>query len=485
MVNLLIRNGRVLTMNDERDVIADGAVAIDGDQIVEVGETSELDSSYDADRTIDATDHAVVPGLINAHNHVSDILFRGGVSSDRSLYDWIFNVKFPGVTAMTAEEHEVASALFSAEAIRSGITTFVENAVGGGGGYPNPVIEAKFRAYERAGHRVAYAQSFIDVSPDEEFLSFADDQMMKEPSVDHGSLEEEVTETDAALEELRSLIESHHGAADGRLSVWPGPVLPDTTTEDGLRGAVEIAEEHDVMTTTHVSETEHDEQDFLTSVEYLNNVGYLGSRTLLGHCVHLTRRDIQLLAQTDTRVSHNPLTNLALGAGFAPVPEMINYGVTTGIGTDNSSASDTVNMINDVRFAALIHNANHQDAAAMTAEKALEMATIDGARAIGREDDLGSLESGKKADVVLVDLDHDHLTPSPNVASVLVNQAQGFEVETVICNGEVIMSDGTVHGIGDEYPSLRERAEETAEDVAERIGLSDLRDRPWTSISDI
>lgn len=483
MVDIVIRGGAVITMNKHQEVIADGAVAIDDGRILEVGRTDEINQDYDGDRVIDASGHAVFPGLINAHNHVSDILFRGGFSADRELYDWIYNVKFPGVTAMESEEHEIASALYSAEAIQSGITTFVENAVGGGGGYDEDVVAAKFDAYERAGQRVAFAQSFIDIEPDEEFLSFADQQMMKEPEVDHVSLRDELTETETALENIRQLIERFDGRGDDRLRIWPGPVLPDTTTREGLRGAYEIAEEHDRMTTTHVSETKHDETDYLTSVEYLNNVGYLGEYTLLGHCVHLTRRDVQLLAQTGTRVSHNPLTNLALGAGFAPVPDMINYGATVGVGTDNSSASDTVNMINDVRFAAMIHKANHQDSAAMTAEKALEMVTIDGAKAIGRADELGSLESGKLADVVLLDLDHDHLTPRPDVPSAIVYQAQGFEVDTVICNGEVIMKDRTVPGVHGEYSSIRERAAEAAADVAERINLD--RDREWTSISTV
>ncbi len=485
MADTLVRNGTVVTMNEDREVIDDGAVVIEDDVIVAVGPTDVIAPDHDADRVIDASDHAILPGLINAHTHVSDIFFRGGVGSNRGLYDWINNVKFPGVGAMTPEEHELASALYSSEAIKSGITTFVENAVGTGGGYSRDVAEAKFAAYEAAGMRNVFAQSFVDVDQEPEFGEYIETLMSKEPAVEHHPFEENVVDTEKGLENVRKLIEAYHGRADGRQSVWPGPLLPSTTSSEGLVGAYRIAEEYDVMTTTHVAETRRHEGKYQTVVEYLNAVGYLGERALFGHCVHLSDHDIQLLARTDTRVAHNPLANQALGTGVAPVPEMINYGVTVGLGTDNTSASDTVNAINDMRHAAMMHKAYREEPASMTAEKALEMTTIGGARAIGREDELGSIESGKLADLVLVDLDYDHLTPRRNVPSAIVYQAQGFEVDTVVCNGDVIVDDRTAVGLVDRYPDLRRRAQDASDALLERTGIGTLLDRPWESISSI
>lgn len=484
MVDTIVHSGVVVTVDDDRRVIDDGAVAIDGEEIVDVGTTDEVTSAHDSDRSIDASDHVVMPGLISSHVHVSDILLRGGIATDRDHYDWLFNCKFPGVYHMNAEEHAIASALYCREALSSGVTTFVENAVGSGGGYSRDIVEAKLDVYEAAGVRNVYAQSFVDREMDPEVEEFVELITSQEPDINHG--EKEVVETEAALDDLDSLIEDYHGTANGRQHVWPAPVSPRSTSKEGLVGSYELAEKHDVMTTTHSSETAHDNAavggDHLSMVEYLHEIDYLGERALLGHCVHLSNADIRHIRNTGTKVAHNPLTNLALAAGYAPVPELLNYGVTVGLGTDNTSASDTINGINDLRFAAMVHKAAQQDASVMTAEKALEMATIDNARAIGMEDEIGSIEPGKKADLIALDLDHDHLTPHPDVVSAVVYQAQGFEVDTVICNGSLVVEDGEVPGVSERFPDLREQAMAATDDIVERAGMSHLRDRPWSSI---
>lgn len=473
MVDLLITNGTVVTM-DNPGILEGGAVAVDGTEIIDVGETDDLVDKYSADRSIDANGKAVLPGFIDCHVHVDDILLRGGIGTDRELYDWLFNVKLPGVGAMTPEEHAIASALYCHELIQSGATTFVENAVGPGYGYDNDTIEKKIDVYDKAGIRNVFGEAFVDTEIDPEFVEFVELEMAKEPTVDHVHPTEFVEDTDSGLRNVRQLIDRYHGENEGRQSVWPSPLFPYTTTTEGLVGAYEIAEENDVMLTTHVAETEHELEGYHTPVEYLDAIGCLGEHALLGHCVHLSDRDIRLLEKTNTKVSHNPLTNLALGAGFAPVPQMLNQGVTVGLGTDNSSASDTVNLLNDMRYAALIHKGNNSDPSVMSAERALRMATIDAAHAIGRGDELGSLVPGKKADITLIDLEYPHLTPHPNVVSTLVYQTQGFEVDTVICNGDIVMENRHVHGIENEYPNLRETAATTAATVRERAGLPSI-----------
>ncbi|MFB6148951.1 MAG: amidohydrolase family protein [Halobacteriales archaeon] len=488
MLDIRIDHGRVVTMNPARDVIADGAVGIRDNEIVAVGPTDELAAEHDADRIIDASGHAVLPGFVDAHAHVNDILIRGGLGTDRALHDWLFNVNKPAAAVMTPDDHAIAAALYCRESLQSGITTFVDNAAGGLPGMllDRETIEARLDVYRQSGTRTVYAQEFVDDSfSDDRFRQFLINQQRKH--TDDGDIDPnpgaEPTDTEDAIEYIESLIEEYHGSADGRQSVWPAPLYPWAMSPEGLQGAYELAETYDVMTTTHASEVTQQERFQVSSIEYLNNAEYLGERTLLGHCVHVDERDIRLLAGTDTRVAHNVLTNHALGSGIAPVPTMLNYGLTVGIGTDNASASDTVNMVNDLRFAAHAHKANRQDAGAMTAEKVLEMATIDGARAIGRSGELGSLEAGKLADVVLLDLEHTHLTPAPNVVSAIVYQAQGFEVNTVICDGQFVVEDRQVPGIDDVYPDLLERAQASADGVIERAGLEELAARPWTSIS--
>jgi len=308
---------------------------------------------------------------------------------------------------------------------------------------------------------------------------------MREPSVNHVLPDETVTDTEASLDIVESLIEAYHGTADGRQSVWPAPYIATNVTPEGLRGAYDIARRHDVMTTTHTAENAYNEQSRrLSSVAYLRNADYLGERTLLGHCVQVSEADIRALAVTDTKVAHNTLANCALGSGVAPVPKMHNYGVTVAMGTDNVPNSDTVNMFKDVEFAAHLHKGHNRDAGAITAEKVLEMATIDAARAIGRGDELGSIEAGKLADVVLVDLDQPHMTPRQYLPAALVYQSRGSEVETVICNGEVVYDDGRVPGVEQQYGDLQRTATDTATDIIDRAGMGPQRERTWTSIND-
>jgi cytosine/adenosine deaminase-related metal-dependent hydrolase len=193
------------------------------------------------------------------------------------------------------------------------------------------------------------------------------------------------------------------------------------------------------------------------------------------------------MQQTDARVAHNVISNLMLGSGVAPIPTMLNYGVTVGIGTDNTSCSDTVNMINDMRYVASLHKGVHADSTIMTPEKALEMATIDGARAIGLEKEIGSIEIGKKADIVLINMNYTHFQPIRNVVSAIVYQAQGFEVDTVICNGKIIMNGRNVEGISSSYPDLYKQAKDASEAVIKRTGLDKMvsRHRPWKSVGHV
>lgn len=482
MVDIRIEGGAVVTMNADREIIDDGAVAMDHGEIVDVGSTTDVRDRTTADRVIDATGRAVLPGFINAHTHVNDILIRGGVGTDRALHDWLLNVNKPTLEVMSAADHGVAAALFCLEAVQSGITTFVDNAAGTGVGmsFPEAHRQARVETYASSGLRVVWAQEFVDrpVSGDDRMEFFTESQARKLPTT---ASDVEPFETDEAIEHIRTLIAEHHGNADGRITVWPAPIYPWAVSPTALQESVAIAEEVDVMTSTHVSEITQQERHLLSSVEYLESVGYLGERTLLGHCVHLDETDIRRLAESKTKVAHNVLTNHALGSGVAPVPTMHGYGVTTGLGTDNPSASDTVNMVNDLRFAAHTHKGNRQDPAAMTAETVLEMATIEGARAIGRADDLGSITVGKRGDVILIDLDKPHLAPRGHIPSMVVYGAQGFEVETAIVDGRVVMDDRRVPEISTAHPDLLVDAADRSRRILDEAGLPQADDREWTS----
>jgi len=470
MVDTILNSGVVVPIDERHRVLDPGSVAIDGTDIVAVGETDEIRDTYDADRVVDASGQVVIPGLINTHVHVPDILYRGRGKA-RGLHDWLFNVKHPFVAAMEPEDHALAADLYCRESLRSGITTFVENAGGLGNGYDDETVEAKLSVYDEAGLRNIYAHGFLDNGGDPEFESFAETQRRKEPDVVHAG--DPPLETGAALDRVESLIEAHHGTADGRQSVWPGPFLAWGVSPEGLAGAYDIAERYDVMTTTHTAESPVQERTLATSVEYLESAGYLGERTLLGHCVQVSEADIRRLASTDTKVAHNVATNCSIATGVPPVPAMQAAGVTVGLGTDNIAHNDTANLIADMRVAALVHKVDRRDPGLMPAQRVLEMATLDAARAVGRGDELGSLEPGKRADIVCLDLDHPHLTPHADVASLLVYQATGTEVSTVICNGEVVVKDGTCTALGDSPD--RESVRERSRALMATAGLDQLR----------
>jgi len=472
MVRLLISHGTVVTQNPNRAVLEDGAVAIDGDTIVNVGPTTQLDGKYDPDRRIDASGMAVIPGLINPHTHVSDILLRGSCGTDRGLYDWLFNVKQPGIAAMTESDHELAAALYCAEALSAGVTTFVEN----DGELLHGALDtmaAKFDAYRAAGVRSIYARGVRDLPPDEEFAALVERVGGREPAIDTPDQAQYVEHIDDWLDELDRLHDEYHGTANGRHEIWVAPAVIEGMTDEGLGATYRFAADRNVMTTIHTAEAPVQVGGALSPIEHLRNAGSLGEHALLAHCVQVSQRDVRLLAQTDTRVAHNIASNLALGNGFAPVPSMRANGVTIGLGTDNSTLSDTVNPLADLRLAALAHKGHHTDPGVVTAGEALDMVTIDAARAIRKEDELGSIERGKRADLALVDIDAPHLTPVRDPIRALVHQTLGNEVETVVCDGETVVKGGTAVGIADAYPDLLERASDAAERVTVESGLAD------------
>jgi cytosine/adenosine deaminase-related metal-dependent hydrolase len=478
MVDTILAHGSVLTMNTERDVIEDGGVAITDGRIVDVGPTAEILDAHDPQRTIDAEGMAVLPGFVDAHTHISSIVLRGGNTTDKPLYDWLFNLTKPARAQMTPREHRVASALFCREAIGNGITTVVESAVGGGSGYTDDIVDAKMGVYESAGLRHMFAQSFIDEEMETELREYVDRLMATEPSVE--APPSPLVDTETALQNAEQLMERYHGTRDGRQEVWSGPLSPRSTTVDGLVGAYQLAEEYDAMTTTHVSETSHEEAavggSHQSMVEYLDTVGYLGDRALLAHCVHVNDRDIRLLAETDTKVSHNISANLALGAGVAPIYELRTHDVTVGLGTDNATTSDAIDILGDARMALFAQRGTHRDPTIMEPMDVLEMATIDGAKAIGRADEIGSIESGKRADITLISLDTPAAVPRYDLHSAVVLQLYRQSADTVLCNGEVILDSGTAPELDEEFDDLHAAATEVSEDIIRRTGVVEVFD---------
>ncbi len=477
--SLLIQNAQVVTMDADRRVLAPGYVAVEDDVIVEVGPQAECRHDR-AGRVIDASGKAVLPGFVNAHTHAIHILLRGGLSDDRNLYDWLFNVVLPGLRAYRREDVEAAARLYCLEALRSGVTTFVDNVE-----FPaerwDMVADASIGVYRDAGLRVMYARMFYDYTPPE-LVPVIQAMEASEPGVRHDPGDVEATAE--ALASIERLMRRHHGAGDGRIQVWPSPGVAIFCSREGLLGARELARRFGTMLTLHLAESPFDRyQCGLPSIEYLGSIGFLGPDVLAGQCVQSDANDIRTLKAFDVKVANNPVSNMFLGSGIAPVAEMQAAGITVGLGTDDGNCNNSVNVIADMKVAALAQKGRYQRSTAITAEKVLEMATIDGARAVGLADVIGSVERGKKADLVLLDLAHANLVPRHNLASVLVYQAYGTEVDTVIVDGRTLLEGRRVTAMAPgEERELLATAQVASEHVATEARLAGFPDRGWRSV---
>jgi atrazine chlorohydrolase/5-methylthioadenosine/S-adenosylhomocysteine deaminase/melamine deaminase len=476
-LSLLIRNGLVVTVDPGRRVIENGYVAIAEDRILAVGAMADCPPAGSA-QVIDASGHAVLPGFVNAHVHTFDILLRGGLAEDRGLYDWLCNIVLPGTQAQSDAEIRTAAQLFCLEAVRSGATTLVDN------------VEAKFDRWDRyaetitsvyaeCGLRGVYSQMFYDYTPpDIETLFKAIEA--RSPDIDHDL---GVYALAGALEKTETIMRRHHGAAEGRISVWPSPGVAVLCSREGLLGAKALAKKYGVRVGLHLGESPADRmQHGMTSIEYLNAIGFLGPDILAAHCVQLSDKDIRILGASGANVVTNPVSNLYLGNGVARVAEMIQAGVKVGLGTDDAIANGGANILADMKTLALVQKGHYRDAAVITAEKVIEMVTIDGAEAIGLGHEIGSLEAGKKADVTILDLRAAHLVPRHSVASVIVYQCRGDEVDTVIVDGRVILRHRRPAWLSPEgEQELMGRAQRASERVAAAARLPRHDDSTWVA----
>jgi cytosine/adenosine deaminase-related metal-dependent hydrolase len=458
-------------MDEGRREFAPGYVAVSGDTIVGVG--PQRHAPPDADQVIDAAGQVALPGLVNAHTHAIHILMRGGLSDDRPLYDWLFNVILPGLDVYRRADVATAARLYCAEALQSGITTFVDNVE-----FPadrfDMAADAAIGVYRQMGQRVIYARMFYDHAPPE-LAPVVDAALAAEPGVRHAAAEPEPTA--AALASIEKLIRRYHGCDGGRIQVWPSPGVAILCSREGLLGAKDLAKRLGTRITLHLAESPHDRcQAGMTSIGYLGSIGFLGPEVLAGHCVQADAGDIATLRAFGVSVATNPVSNLFLGSGIAPVADMQAAGITVGLGTDDANCNNSVNMISDMKVAALAQKARTGEPAALTADRVLAMATIDGARALGMADQIGSLEPGKRADLVLLDFDRPHLYPRHSISSALVYQANGSEVDTVLVDGRVLVAAGRLTGLEpDEAARLGPSAQRASAAVAKRARLSGAR----------
>src|SRR5437667_6303593 len=438
--SILIRNGTIVTM-DQHSSIVRGDVLIRDGRIVEVGETIDAD----VDEKIDARKCAVLPGFTQTHIHLCQTLFRGA-ADDLSLIDWLKKRVWPMEAAHTAKSIRASARLGIAELIKGGTTCALTMET-------VRYTEEVLRVVEESGFRATVGKCMMDRGDDVP--------------------RELYEETHESVQESLRLIDKWHGRGDGRIRCCFAPRFAISCTRELLSEVAQLARERGVMIHTHAAENKNEcemveRETGMRNVAYLDSLGISGAHVVLAHCVHLDSEEMETLARTKTNVGHCPSSNLKLGSGLARVAEMLARKISVSLGADGAACNNRLDMFTEMRTAALLQKLAHGPEV-LSAAQVLRMATIDGARALGLENEIGSLEVGKRADVIVVDLNQLHSSPKQDVISSLVYSAQPSDVRVTIIDGRVVMRDGGLMTM-DESVVVKE-ANREAGLVAERAGL--------------
>jgi len=410
--SILIKNGTIVTMDAGNSIVRGDLLIRDG-KIVEVGERIKTS----ADQTIDATGCAVLPGFVQTHIHLCQTLFRGA-ADDLSLIEWLKKRIWPMEAAHTPESIRASAQLGIAEMIKGGTTCALTMET-------VRHTEEVLRVVDESGFRATVGKCMMDKG----------DEM---PAALHEKSRESIDESVA-------LIEAWDGKADGRIRCCFAPRFAVSCTKELLAEVATLARDRGVMIHTHASENTKEcemveQETGMRNVAYLDSLGISGPHVLLAHCVHLDDQEMETLKRTRTNVAHCPSSNLKLGSGIAQVAKMLERGISVSLGADGAPCNNRLDMFTEMRTAALLQKALHGPEA-LPATRALQMATIDGARALGLENEIGSLETGKHADVIVVDLAQIHSSPQTDVVSSLVYSTQPSDVRTTIIDGSIVMRD--------------------------------------------
>ncbi len=440
MKSILIKGGMLLTM-DKQDSIVRGDLLVRDGRIVSVGETGQT-----ADVVIDAAGCAVLPGFVQTHIHLCQTIFRGA-ADDLTLLDWLKKRVWPMEAAHNAASVKASARLGVAELIKGGTTCALTMET------VNHTEEV-FRVVEETGFRATVGKCMMDKGDDV-------------PAALH-------EQTEASIAESLKLLTDWNGKAGGRIRYCFAPRFALSCTSDLLSRVAKLAKEHGVIVHTHASENKNEcalveNETGLHNVAYLDSLGISGRRVVLAHCVHLDAKEFETLANTRTNVAHCPSSNLKLGSGIAEITRMLEQGISVSLGADGAACNNRLDMFTEMRTMALLQKALHGPEV-MPAKQALRIATIEGAKALGLESEIGTLESGKRADLTIVDLETLHSSPDlTDPISALVYSAQSSDVKSVVIDGQLVMKDRELFTL-DERTVLQDANRERVE-LMKRAGI--------------
>ena len=439
-VDLIVSGGTVVTMNRARTILDDGSVAIKGDAIVAVGSRGQVESRYKSAQTIDARGRLVLPGFINGHTHVPMTLFRG-LHDDVTLNDWLYKYIFPAEAKNVNEEFvRWGTRLAAAEQIRSGVTTFADMY------YFEDAVAEETKA---AGMRGVLGETFIDF-----------------PAPDNKTNAEMLAYTERFLKKWQG---------DALIHAAPAPHSIYTCSKKTIQDAAALANKYHAPLLMHVAEMKKEREDSekangMSPVAYLENIGVLGPELVAAHCIFVDEADRKLLAARQVGCVHNPSSNMMIASGVSPVPEMRAAGIAVGLGTDGPAGSNNdLDLMEEIDLAAKLAKISKMDPLALNAKAVVEMATIAGARALHMEKEIGSLETGKKADMILIGLDEPNAVPMYDVYAQIAYSLKGSDVETVVIGGRVVMRERKLLTVDE--PRVLEKAREYGKSVKASLGM--------------
>ena len=427
---ILIKNALILSPNTNFE--NKQSILIKDNLIAEI--SPDIDES-DVSKTIDATGKIVLPGLINTHTHLSMTLFRG-LADDLSLDSWLNDHIWPMEANLNGDYCYIGALLGAVELIKSGTTTFSDMYF---------YMEDVARAVDEAGIRAVLSYGMID---------FGDEEKRKNE-----------------INENLTLFKACDGMADGRIKVFFGPHSPYTASEELLIKVRELVDEYNMGIHIHVSETQKEIEDVsaekgLRPFEYLDKIGFLGPDVVAAHSVWLSDNEIEIIKKNNVKISHNPCSNMKLASGIAPVSKLIENDICVSIGTDGASSNNNLDLIEELKTASLLQKVSTLDPKVLTSDEAVAMGTIKGAETLGLESEIGSIEVGKKADIILIDTNSANMVPdSSSLSSNIIYSANGSNVDTTICDGKILMENKKLVVLDEEeiYKKARQAIKELKE----------------------
>lgn len=461
MAAYILADGWLITMNAKREILESASVLIEQSRIKAIGTANTLKHQYPHAEVIDCKGSIIMPGMVNTHTHLFQTLLKG-LGDDMVLKKWFTCMTGPSAVALTPEDTYIAALHGCIESFHSGVTSLVDFMYAHPRpGLTTPVIEA----FQQSGMRGYVCRGFLTAGEEQ------------------GIPKALIESSEHALVDARSLIQKYN-QPDARVQVGLAPSMIWALDQVTLEKTRKLASDTSAMITMHVSETDFEITQSMqrfgcTDTEFLADIGFLGKDVLAVHCVQCNARDIRALKYFDTKISHNPCSNLYLASGIAPIPEMLASGLTVGLGSDGPASSNNHNMFHALKTAALMQKGYHRDPTIMTAEKVLEMATIDGARAIGLEHIIGSIEVGKRADIIVIDCNNPAMQPIHHPVSALVYSAVGNETRDVFIDGIPVMRNKKVLSVDEE--SVLKTSQLAANQLVQRAGTMLMKNRGWRS----